>query len=67
MNNLPKWKNKLISWIAGDEPVLLNFCVMGTSIPQGMSVVMIPCKGELEEIGFYSDKAFLVPSINIRG
>lgn len=66
MNNLPKWKNKLISWIAGGEPILLNFCVMGKNTPKGMSVVRIPCTDELEEASFYSDKAFLVPVRNVK-
>jgi hypothetical protein len=65
MNTLPKWKSKLISWIAGEEPILLNFCVMGKNTPKGMSVVRIPCEGELNTSAFYSGKAFLVPARNI--
>lgn len=66
MNNLPKWKNKLISWIAGGQPVLINFIVLGKSLPDGVSAIYLPCNGTKEDVSFYENKAILVPVVNIK-
>jgi hypothetical protein len=66
MNNLPMWKLKIIEWLAGKEPVLLNFIVLCKNLPSNMTaVVMIPSFTDQKPIEFYEDKAFLVPKKNI--
>ena len=45
MNDLPKWKQKLIVWLAGDEAIFLNITVYTCALKEGFSVVYIPPAG----------------------
>jgi len=42
MNNLSLWKTRLIKWLAGGEPVLLNWDINPQHIKGNASVVYIP-------------------------
>lgn len=66
MNNLPKWKNKMIAWLAGKEPVMLNFSIFPKNLPDQMKgVVIIPAAGWKQTSDSWSNIAFLVPSRNV--
>ena len=61
MKNFPKWKMELIKFIAGREPILLNFCLSNKNVPPGMSVVYLPAPGEKFSADQLGSKAFLFP------
>lgn len=66
MNNLSKWKMKLIKWLAGDEPVLLGFCISGTHLPDGIGAVYLPCDGKKYTTEELSSRGALFPIKNIK-
>ena len=45
MNDLPKWKGKLIKWLAGDEAIFLNINIYTCALKEGFSVVYWPPAG----------------------
>lgn len=66
MNNLPKWKQKIIELLAGNEPVILNFAILPKNLPcQMKGVVIIPAAGWKQTSDSWSNIAFLVPSRNV--
>jgi agmatine/peptidylarginine deiminase len=63
VNNLPKWKQKIICWLAKDEPVIINFTLLpGTD---KKAIIYIPPYDDRETAQFYSEVARLVPTRNI--
>ena len=65
MNTLPKWKKILISWLAGNEPIFMNYDIFTKNLPASMSVVMAPLKNEVKNAEYWSEKAFIVPTRNV--
>ena len=66
MNKLPKWKISLIKWLAGKEPVLLNYVVFGSGLPKDKTaVIILPNPSEIRPQAYYENKCFLVPSKNV--
>lgn len=66
INNLPGWKKKLITWLAGKEPVILNMEVFCNGLPENKkAVVLLPHPEEIKPSSFYEERCFLVPSKNI--
>ena len=65
-DSLPGWKRKLIRWLAGKEPVILNMTVFCNGLPENkMAVILLPHPEEIKPSSFYEERCFLVPSKNI--
>ena len=45
MNDLTKWKQKLIEWLAGDEAIFLNINIYTRALKDGFSVFYVPPTG----------------------
>ena len=63
--NLSMWRCKLISWLAGDMPVMLNWHILGDNLPDGITAIYIPNSDERKDVSYYVGKGVLVPAINI--
>ncbi len=64
MNNLPKWKWNIIKWLAGDKPVLLNYCAFPQNVKDYKAVeYYFADKITMEEA---AKRAVLVPSMFIK-
>ena len=60
MNNMPIWKYRIISWLAGGEPLLMNFTYFANNLPEGVAGVYFPHeKISKEEAG---KRGVLVPN-----
>jgi len=63
MNYLPRWKKILIERLAGNSPVMLNFCVLSKNLPnKRITLVLIPPPWQRNTAEHYAERAFLVPS-----
>ena len=66
MNNLEKWKMRIIRWLAGDEPIMLNFVMNTTHLPDGISVVYLPMNDVKYDAEVLGAKAVLYPEKNVK-
>lgn len=64
MNNFSTWKMRLIEWLAGDEPVLLNWDINPNHIKGNASVIYIPLNNDRIPHTELSKKAVLTPTRN---
>ncbi len=60
-----RFKSWLIGFIAGNDPVIVNVCLLTKNVPDGMCVFLAPAVDEKNTAEFYWDKAFIVPSRNV--
>lgn len=65
MNNLSKLRIWLITKIAGDEPILLNWNINSDLIKGDASVIYIPLKDEKIPVQKLTAKAALTPVRNV--
>lgn len=64
MNSMPVWKYRIISWLVGGKPLLMNFTYFANNLPLGVASVYFPHeKISKEEAG---KRGVLVPSICIK-
>ncbi len=64
MNKLPKWKEYLITWLAGNEPIIMNFRMYPLNANDNRTVVYCPVDKITSEEA--AEKAVLVPVKSIK-
>ena len=65
MNDLPKWKQKIIIWLAGDEGILLNMTIFGRDLNRDVAGVYLPAPGVKLTVEEASARGILVPTKNM--